>query len=493
MSSTANMDIQAYTIHDNIAYARIRGRQVNHDENRTPIHFCVLLDNSGSMSVNNKMHHVKKSLHYILNMLSSDDYISIVTFSDTTNCCVKRTNASHDNTVIVQHKIKQINVSGGTNLSSGLLATRACLNLDNTHKQGILLLTDGNANEGITTVAGILSITRSLLDEFPGTTLSSVGYGVDHNGEILRAIASEGGGSYNVVQNIDDVATVFGDILGGLVSCAFQQVTLKMPEGATQITKFPGEGLTIRIGDLQAQGDITVLMRLNPAIFEQRIVVDAFDIHELRFINRSINVKGGTNIEMLRHGTIALLRNDVVILMDRVRKAIADSIPDDMRIPLHNEIERLTTAINAEVVSGGTCQILDLLCEELDICTTTLNTQIRSHYEHEHATQIMSQHVAYVGLGRGIRNASTPGRPMDPISPVQTSVFSNSFQRSISYGLRATTSHISDDDEEIPVYYPSPPTMGLMRQNAINHHNVHWPDESPIGVVQTMTPIGILE
>ena len=48
-----------------------------------------------------------------------------------------------------------------------------------------------------------------------------------------------------------------------------------------------------------------------------------------------------------------------------------------------NEIERLTTAINAEVVSGGTCQILDLLCEELDICTTTLNTQIRSHYEHE--------------------------------------------------------------------------------------------------------------
>jgi N-glycosylase/DNA lyase len=41
-----------------------------------------------------------------------------------------------------------------------------------------------------------------------------------------------------VVHNLEDVATVFGDILGGLVSVSAQNVVITLPAGAEALTSY---------------------------------------------------------------------------------------------------------------------------------------------------------------------------------------------------------------------------------------------------------------
>ena len=466
------MDINAFILQDDIACIRIKGNPPP-DIERTPVHFCIILDNSGSMD--SKLIHVKKSLHYMLNILTDDDYVSIITFSDDAICVVPRISITHDHKIVVQQRIKSIVAEGGTNLSAGLIAASNCLMTDSGHKQGILLLTDGLANQGIIDTSALLNITGSILRDFPGTTISCVGYGVDHNSDLLREISSDGGGTYSVVDDLDSVATVFGDILGGLVSCAFQQVCVQIPAGSTQITQLPGKGRTIRIGDLQSQGSATILIK--GCVAGAEISIIGYDIHDLRFVNEVIHISSDVTDELIHHGLITYLRINVATLMERVSKAVAGNMSTEACAPLLNNINTMQNTIQSHITIYGHNPILSLLIEELEICASTINMPMRSTYENYHATQIITQHMTVVGLGRGIRNTSTPGRPHEEHSQ-HANVFSNIHQRSISHGIR---SQVADEDPNLivsgqrfpwnsPAFNTSlPPPMfegDLMRQGA---------------------------
>lgn len=431
-------------IQDDIACIRVRGNSAPADS-RVPVHFCILIDTSGSMTTNSKLTNVKKSLHYILEILTAADTVSIVTFSDHAKRVVQQSVTARDNIAILQHRVASLTADGGTNLSDGILATRDCLFAPGTtpHKQGILLLTDGQANAGVMDPAQIARIVRSLLAEFSGTTLSCVGYGVDHNGALLRAIATEGSGSYNVVENLEDVATVFGDILGGLISCGFQQVVVQIPTGATQISHYPVEqsatNQIIRIGDLQDESDVAVIVR--GLIAGQEIQVRGYNVRELQFATTTLPVEADSAVDPadVLYGKMTHLRCNVVQLMEEVRTAIAQNMPMDARAPLLARVAQLR--LSAQGYSPDLPQVAMIL-EELTICEQTLNTPLRTIREHEHATQLMTQRTACMASGRGVRNATTtPGRPMDPVlapSPYRNA-FSNGLQRAISEALRDST------------------------------------------------------
>lgn len=445
-------------IDSNVACIRIRGNRSFTMERRIPVHFCIAIDVSGSMAIDLKLENVKRSIHYILEILTDADMVSIVTFSNRATHVIQRSATTDDNTAILQQRVRSLNPDGGTNLSDGILATRDCLLAPGTaYKQGILLLTDGQANSGVTDPAQIVQMVSSLLAEFNGTTLSCVGYGTDHNGDLLRAIAREGSGSYSVVQNLEDVATVFGDILGGLISCGFQQVAVKIPRDASQISHYPMDTsahTTIRIGDLQDESEIAVIVRDVSA--GQDISVQGYNVRELQFTTTTLPIQADATPEEILHGKITYLRCEVVRLMEDVRTAVASNRSMESREPLLRTVARLRELATSY---GTELPQVQMILEELDVCERTLNTPLRTMHEHEHATQILTQRTACMASGRGVRNAYTPGRPLEAQvsqSP-HTALFSNNLQRALSEALRDST-QVADADPDAD----ADPFMGVV-------------------------------
>jgi hypothetical protein len=417
------------------------------ENNRTPVHFCVLLDNSGSMDMNGKIKNVKNSLKHIIDILGLLDRISIIAFSDVVEKVVERATVDNNqHKIAICNRIERIYPDGGTNLSAGILNARGCLQNGSGEKQGILLLTDGHANQGVTDEKGILRIVGSIIEEFPGTSISCVGYGLDHNAEMLRKIASVGGGSYNIVQDAEDVATVFGDILGGLSSCAFQQVEVKLPPGWKQITKYGEEGASqIIIGDLQTGNEAMIVARKDNNVTDvvESVHISAFDIFKTRPFNTTVEICNELTENNRRQGKIAILRCKVVEIIEEVRNGWT---------PCINIKVQTTKADIIRLKTEYTSPVLDLLLEEL-VFIENNSKELNCNHTNLQLSSVFSQHEAVIGTTRGIWQTPMNMRNNDPEdtncnssyddpghmlpSPNITACFSNSVQRRTSEQVRS--------------------------------------------------------
>jgi hypothetical protein len=129
----------------------------------------------------------------------------------------------------------------------------------------VVLLTDGQVNQGITSAAGLGSLIRSYLQAVPVYTL---GYGEDHNAGLLKALASRTQGTYTYVNNELVLPESVGDLLGGLQSEVAKAATILFPQTWTCLelatVEKPGE---YQIGSLIADKPTWVIFKV-PAGFE---------------------------------------------------------------------------------------------------------------------------------------------------------------------------------------------------------------------------------
>jgi Ca-activated chloride channel family protein len=185
---------------------------------------CLLLDVSASMDDEGRLENVKHSLHHLLGLLTPTDRVSLVTFSSRATTVLRQ--AFLTDVEALRVTLSCIRTESNTNLSAGLVEARQSLFRDPGQTQCVLLLTDGFATSGETNADALLALAEPLTES---SVLHVIGYGEGHQADLLSRMATVGGGSYHMVCNKEDVAVVIGDVVGGLVSCAFQQVTLTIP------------------------------------------------------------------------------------------------------------------------------------------------------------------------------------------------------------------------------------------------------------------------
>ena len=237
---------------------------------RNATHTIILLDISGSMEEDKKLTNVKKSLNFLIKFLQPNDRLTLITFNSMSQIQIQNINVTPEYLSTFQHVIDTIQAYGGTNLSSGLLNVKSVLERcnstsenSNTTKTGLIILTDGHANEGLTASNDILRIVESIKTTLPSLTITTIGYNEDHNAELLKSIAVNGGGSYNIVNTNDQVATVFGEILGGLMTTVVQNCYVKYDsswKNLNMYTRSENNGQTIlNIGDINAESETILL------------------------------------------------------------------------------------------------------------------------------------------------------------------------------------------------------------------------------------------
>mmetsp|Transcript_67647 Transcript_67647/g.174284 ORF Transcript_67647/g.174284 Transcript_67647/m.174284 type:complete len:633 (+) Transcript_67647:74-1972(+) len=92
------------------------------------------------------------------------------------------------------------------------------------------LFTDGLANVGITKSPDLCEAAQAALGELGDDrcTVSTFGFGKDHNADLLQGLAEVGGGVYSFVEDEDKIGESFGEALGGLLSTTHQNVCLSL-------------------------------------------------------------------------------------------------------------------------------------------------------------------------------------------------------------------------------------------------------------------------
>jgi Mg-chelatase subunit ChlD len=452
-STLAAIHATAYQLPSGEVVVRVQGEESA--TYRAPVHFIVLLDTSGSMDSEHKLRNVVRSLHFMLDLMTPSDELSLLTFSDTITTHFNRVKLTTENREAVRFLLQQIHANGSTNLSGGLLTARECVYESTTLKQGILLLTDGHANVGVTDPATLRRQAATLLEDYHGLTLSCVGYGTDHNTTLLTEIAGEGGGSYNVVSNLEDVATVFGDVLGGLQATLAQELKINVPPTATQLTPFPGHP-AIFLGDLQAGGEQVVLLK--DVVATDPIVLQAYETTTGRPIRFSLPINVAPTDTDIHFGRVAILRIQVVDFLKRVQALLDGATVEAERTALQAERTRLLEAVSDLSVEPN--PLLALLRDELESSEQFLATPIRAAHYARQSSAVVSQHVSHLGYARGVRCRALPTMPAGagagmgagagagagPSSPSPPShapalmtTFSSQCQQSVSHQLRLST------------------------------------------------------
>lgn len=236
---------------------------------RLPTHFILLMDTSDSMSDNNKLANVKHSASLVLNFLGPQDRLSLVTFGDDAVTHAKAVICSSQQKEALKAVYEHIRTDGCTNLSAGILAVRDILSQRSAEmaalKTGILLLTDGHANRGVSRADLLGGMIHQLHEEYPDVSLQVVGYGTDHNGELLKTVAEQTAGTYSVVDDREGAATVIGDSLGSLFSCVAQRVSMNSESKITlEGTQFKvyDDPSRVQIGDLYEDSETVILFRV---------------------------------------------------------------------------------------------------------------------------------------------------------------------------------------------------------------------------------------
>lgn len=136
-----------------------------------------------------------------------------------------------------------------------------------------LMFTDGLANRGLTNSEAISTAASAKLGELQDDrcTVSTFGFGSNHDSELLQSLANTGEGVYSYIEGEDTIGEAFGEAMGGLLTTSHQNVelSLQLAPGSRLVkahTEFPvkkfGDRLDVVIGDLFAEERKNILLEL---------------------------------------------------------------------------------------------------------------------------------------------------------------------------------------------------------------------------------------
>jgi Ca-activated chloride channel family protein len=154
------------------------------------------------------MDHAKQGVKFATEAMGAGDQVAIVTFSDDARVDLPLQSAADKGAV--EAALSRIRPESSTNISDGLERAFRLLKAANPLPGGftrIILLTDGQANKGVTDQEGLGRFAGTNRGE---TTISVFGVGSDYNASLMAAVAERGGGSDYHIENGDHIPTFFG-------------------------------------------------------------------------------------------------------------------------------------------------------------------------------------------------------------------------------------------------------------------------------------------
>ncbi|HSN16101.1 MAG TPA: VWA domain-containing protein [Anaeromyxobacteraceae bacterium] len=237
-----------------------------------PLNVSLVLDRSGSMH-GEPFLNLLRAAEAFVGQLRDGDRLSIVVFSDGVFEAVPPIVVEPATRPGAIAAIRALEYGGLTRLSGGLLAGLYDVwsFFDAWNVNQLVLLSDGQPNQGITDRTRLASLAASAAER--GVGITTVGFGPDHDELLMQAIADAGGGAYHYVSTAADIPAVFqreaADMLG--VAARDTVVEVAAPSGwvvedvVGQDYYVEGGRIWVRLGAVPHGEERYLVLRLRPA------------------------------------------------------------------------------------------------------------------------------------------------------------------------------------------------------------------------------------
>ena len=223
---------------------------------RTPMNLCLVIDRSGSME-GPPLDYVKQACSYVVDLLSPDDILSIVTFEETVDVLMPPQRLT--NRELVKSGIARIMAGNTTNLHGGIsLGLQQVMQVtDPGRATRLVVLSDGDPTAGIKDFGSLVQFASEV--KARGVTCTFLGFGPDYNEELLAGMAKRAGGNYYYIPRPELIPEIFRTELEKLMTVIARNLTLelKLARWVTLRSTFgqpsaPGDrAYTIPLADLE--------------------------------------------------------------------------------------------------------------------------------------------------------------------------------------------------------------------------------------------------
>jgi hypothetical protein len=406
---------------------------------RPSTHFIIVIDVSESMLDSNKLEDVKHSAGLVLHFLGASDMLSIITFGSNAIINASCVLCSAGNKALLQSTIEGIQAEGCTNLSAGFACIKSVLSecTSSSVKTGVIILTDGYANRGVRSSAGLLDILEQVRVSAPSLTFQFVGYGTEHNSELLKCMAEKVQGSYSIVENKEGAASVIGDSLGSLFSCAAQLVRLECTDTVNvhgPYNRSP-DG-SIHIGDIYSDSETILLMDIHSSVASDPMFLKGTYLSTLStFSIIPTRVDWQASVEPDASITLTYLRYKCSSLFKAVR-TLSQTPSTEQKDALRKNIADFKVSLqNPRFINHPVAQLLKNECKSLEEAFMIVSN---SYIQPSDIMARLTQHEAFTQMGRGTAqpiNATSSGSPS--LSPYLTSPTRNNVQTRVTQLMSA--------------------------------------------------------
>lgn len=208
--------------------------QSNPNQVRTPISLAIVIDRSSSMS-GGKLRAALECTRELIRCLHDDDEVSIITYDDEVDVLLPLSSVEAVRGVMTR-TLANVRTGGYTNLHGGWLAgaEQIATRPEANRICRVMLLSDGQANVGLTSTSDICSQVSQLARN--GVTTSTVGIGLDFNEELMTEMATAGQGTAMYGDRAADLVEPFEAELGLLAHTVWRNITLTMQSPAQNWT-----------------------------------------------------------------------------------------------------------------------------------------------------------------------------------------------------------------------------------------------------------------
>lgn len=219
-----------------------------------------------------KMTQAISAITKFLSLVTPNDMVGVVSFDDIATVDQNLTHITDHNCNDVIYNIRRIQPRGCTNISDALNTAKNMITLQHKEKYNckIVLLSDGQANRGISHLDGLSSLAQACLQE--GITVTSLGIGHRYDSSIMGGIANSGGGLFYYIEDLAQLDDIFKEELNlsGLVVAKNVRLILDTPlliEIGSNLNQFPQKiengKIEVLIGDMYSPRKILFEIKNN--------------------------------------------------------------------------------------------------------------------------------------------------------------------------------------------------------------------------------------
>jgi len=322
----------------------IKGYQLP-QQSKPKANLVFLIDVSGSMADANKLSLVQPALKMLLDTLSADDSVAIVTYAEQVKLALEPTKVRDKAKII--NVIDSLHADGGTAGGAGiqLAYQTAKQHFDAKGVNRVILATDGDFNIGISDPKELKSFIER--ERASGIALSVLGFGLgNYNDALMQTLAQNGNGNALYIDTLNEARKALVDQAGATLFTIAKDVKIQVEFNPAQIAEYRLLGYESRLlnredfnndqvdaGEIGSGHTVTAIYEITPVGSQGRMIDELrYQVKQGDEANTSTNSTEYAQIKIrykLPHEDVSQLINTVV----DARQALSEwpQVPEDTR------------------------------------------------------------------------------------------------------------------------------------------------------------------